>query len=106
MNEQPENSLKQMLSVIGYLSCHFISQRRYHILVIPERCGSSNGYSNGFRNGTNGFATSSNGVTRSTNRVTSIIPSSPATEIKCEIEMPTLPFRIEALKLSVSAYCE
>lgn len=67
-----------------------------------ERCGSSNGYSNGFRNGTNGFAASSNGVTRSTNRVTSIFPSSPATEIKCDFETPTLPFRIEALKLSAN----
>lgn len=64
--------------------------------------GSSNGYSNGFRNGTNGFAASSNGVTRSTSRVTSIISSSPTTEIKCEIETPILPFRIEALKLSAN----
>jgi hypothetical protein len=72
------------------------------LFVISEHCGSSNGYSNGFRNGTNGFAASSNGVTRSTNRVTSVFPSSQAAEIKCDIETPTLPFRIEALKLSVS----
>lgn len=75
------------------------------MLVISEHCGSSNGYSNGFRNGTNGFAASSNGVTRSNNRVTSIIPSSPTTEIKCDIETPALPLRIDALKLSVSVFC-
>jgi hypothetical protein len=72
--------------------------------IISEHCGSSNGYSNGFRNGTNGFAATSNGVTRSTNGITSIFPSSPTNERKCDIETPSLPFRIEALKLSVSVH--
>jgi hypothetical protein len=36
--------------------------------------------------------------------MTSIFPSSPTAERKCDIETPSLPFRIEALKLSVSTY--
>jgi hypothetical protein len=83
--------------------CYFIAVRRQSSFTVSECCGSSNGYSNGFRNGTNGFAASSNGVTRSTNGMTSIFPSSP-TERKCDIETPSLPFRIEALKLRVSTY--
>ncbi|XP_021913240.1 WD and tetratricopeptide repeats protein 1 [Zootermopsis nevadensis] len=61
--------------------------------------GSSNGYSNGFRNGTNGFAASSNGVTRSTNGMTSIFP---VTERRSDIGTPSLPIRIQALKLSAN----
>jgi hypothetical protein len=90
-----------MFNVATPQSCCYISAES---IIISEHCGSSNGYSNGFRNGTNGFAASSNGVTRSTNGITSIFPSSPTNERKCDFETPSLPFRVEALKLHVSIH--
>ncbi|PSN32439.1 WD and tetratricopeptide repeats protein 1 [Blattella germanica] len=70
--------------------------------TLKEHCGSSNGYSNGFRSSTNGFATSSNGVTRNTNGITSIFPSSPISERKLHSDSPSLPTSIENLKLNDS----
>ena len=61
--------------------------------AVGEHCGSSNGYSNGFR-------------TRSSNGITSIFPAAPVTEQKCHVDCTSLPLHVEAMKLSVSFYIQ
>lgn len=65
-----------------------------NLKTFKEHCGSSNGYSNGFRTG--------NGMTRSSNGITSIFPASPVTERKCHNESSSLPLHVEAMKLSAN----
>ncbi|XP_063241067.1 WD and tetratricopeptide repeats protein 1 [Bacillus rossius redtenbacheri] len=70
-----------------------------------EHCDVTNGYSNGFRNGTNGFATSSNSVSFNANGVASVLlpsQSPPVADKKSKREKMPLANNIELLKLKAN----